>query len=437
MSKKLNFLSDENIKRIRDREINEGIDSLKSKISDMDIHVESKKEPTPAPQAPARYDQEQLSELARRIYRTNIKPVEKIDEAEEKTKEIANTYALRVNAKSLANSLIGIRNGGNGGKTTERTVNGNGDLGNFSAPGGVNGGNSGSVGGYAALTTSMTVEEYQEYINKKFVTEEETEEEEVKPEPQFIQEGNPAVEELEDRLTEMSDLSWQSIDKVMRVIAREHDMTPKELHKAFKAEHNGMIPDEWAKDNQMTEECGWMPLEEAVALNKVGNVYEVSMMWKGHTKRLKFFWPQVGVPTREEMQEVCETFYPGCVLLAYYLSQDMGDNKDNYMILVAPSTPKAVALKKEDWEPMSDYESFAYEIICEEEGEPISPPLITDNGIELWISDHDTGEERMVLINEGTKSGDSHFTTGSLSPSLLTANLVGYNWVVSILAALC
>ena len=92
MSKKLNFLSDETIKRIRDREINEGIDSLKSKISDMDIHVESKKDPTPAPQAPARYDQEQLSELARRIYRTNIKPVDKIDEAEKKTKLKLETW---------------------------------------------------------------------------------------------------------------------------------------------------------------------------------------------------------------------------------------------------------------------------------------------------------------------------------------------------------
>ena len=41
-------------------------------------------------------------------------------------------------------------------------------------------------------------------------------------------------------------------------------MTPKELHKEFKAKH-GMIPDDWAK-NQVTEECGWMPLDEAVAL---------------------------------------------------------------------------------------------------------------------------------------------------------------------------
>ena len=93
-------------------------------------------------------------------------------------------------------------------------------------------------------------------------------------------------------------------------------------------------------------------------------------MERSHQETEVLLAGQVGVPTREEMQEVCETFYPGCVLLAYYLSQDMGDNKDNYMILVASSTPRAVALKKEDWEPMSDYESLVYEIICEEEENP-------------------------------------------------------------------
>ena len=398
----LNFLSDERIKKLREKEISEGIDSMKGKISGMEIETKTERHVPEVPQTPARYDQEQLSELARKIYRTNIKPVEQIDEAKEKAKEVANTYAMRVNAKALAKSLVGLRNGGNEGTTTERTPNGNGDLGNFSPPADPNhGGNLGvnnAYGQYPALTTSMSLEQYEEHIAKQFFTSEPEEVEEVIEEEVFNEDA-AAIAELEEALTQMEDLSWQSIDKEMRGIANDHGMTPKELHKEFKAKH-GMIPDDWAKDNQVTEECGWMPLEEAVALNKIGNVYEVSMMWRGHTRRLKFFWPQVGIPSKDDMQKACEAFYPGCRLLAFYPSMDMGDNKDNYMVVVAPSVPNSIALKKEDWELMTDDESLAYEMICEEEGEPISPPMITEEGIELWIEDHDTGEERVVIINE-------------------------------------
>ena len=94
---------------------------------------------------------------------------------------------------------------------------------------------------------------------------------------------SPVIDELKDKLLEMDDHSWQSIDTVMRKLAKENDMTPKELHKQFKAESNGMIPDDWAKEHALKEEAGWMPLDEAVAINKVGNVYDVSLMWKAHT----------------------------------------------------------------------------------------------------------------------------------------------------------
>ena len=43
----------------------------------------------------------------------------------------------------------------------------------------------------------------------------------------------------------------------------------------------------------------------------------------------------------------------------------------------------------------------------EEEGEPVSPPMIQDDGTTLLlIEDHDTGEVQEVVI-EGNKSGDS------------------------------
>jgi hypothetical protein len=63
---------------------------------------------------------------------------------------------------------------------------------------------------------------------------------------QLLQErDSEAVAELKEKLLELNDTSWQSIDKVMRVLAKEHKITPKQLHKDFKAENGGQIPDEW------------------------------------------------------------------------------------------------------------------------------------------------------------------------------------------------
>jgi len=382
---KLNFLSDDRLDLLRDRKVTEGLNDLKSSVKDLDINVEVERQPAPAlePTEP-RYTKESLSQMARRLYRENIKPV--IDEPEAEVKRVPSTYSDRVNGKALAKALIGMRNPDNG------------DDGSYAPPAGPNGGNmTGPTGTYHALTTSMSLEEYEEYINKKFLSEEEEEVQEVENEPELLQEENPAIAELEDALVEMSDTSWVAIDGVMRTIARENGITPKELHKEFKAKH-GMIPDDWAEENQVMEESGWMPLDEAVALNKVGQVYEVTYMYRCVTKRIKFFWPQVSVPTKQEMQDVVSMLYPTAVLVAYYPSTHCGDNKDNFMVLDAPSTPRTVVMRKEDWAPMSDNESFAYETICEEEGEPTSPPILTDDGIELLIEDHDTGEERAVVI---------------------------------------
>ena len=55
---------------------------------------------------------------------------------------------------------------------------------------------------------------------------------------------------------------------------------------------------------------------------------------------------------------------------------------------------------------MTDEESILYEQITEE-GEPTSPPMITDNREELWVADHDTGEEKRVIF-EGEKDACYH-----------------------------
>jgi len=61
-----------------------------------------------------------------------------------------------------------------------------------------------------------------------------------------------AVEELEDKLKKLNNTSYDSIDKLMRNIMKEHGMTAKELHNAFVKKHD-KTPDEWI--NNLNEKC--------------------------------------------------------------------------------------------------------------------------------------------------------------------------------------
>ena len=61
-----------------------------------------------------------------------------------------------------------------------------------------------------------------------------------------------AVEELEDGLKNLDNTSYDSIDKLMRRIMKEHGMTAKELHNAFVSKHD-KTPDSWIKD--LNEKC--------------------------------------------------------------------------------------------------------------------------------------------------------------------------------------
>lgn len=55
-----------------------------------------------------------------------------------------------------------------------------------------------------------------------------------------------AVKELENELKKLDDTSYDSIDKLMRGIMKEHGMTAKQLHNAFVKKHD-KTPDDWIK----------------------------------------------------------------------------------------------------------------------------------------------------------------------------------------------
>ena len=65
---------------------------------------------------------------------------------------------------------------------------------------------------------------------------------------EFVTEG--AVEDLEKDLKNPH--SYDAIDHMMQTIAREQNITPKQLHDRFVEKH-GQTPDEWIKEKQVNE----------------------------------------------------------------------------------------------------------------------------------------------------------------------------------------
>ena len=68
----------------------------------------------------------------------------------------------------------------------------------------------------------------------------------------ITEEFESAVKELENKLKDLEDVSYDSIDKLMRRIMEKHNITAKELHNAFVEKHD-KTPDDWIKN--LNEKC--------------------------------------------------------------------------------------------------------------------------------------------------------------------------------------
>ena len=65
------------------------------------------------------------------------------------------------------------------------------------------------------------------------------------------------------------------------------------------------------------------PLEEATKLpdyNKVGNIIDVYLAWRGGNYMIKMFFPSVKKPSRREVQVQMHKVYPGAKLYNYQVS---------------------------------------------------------------------------------------------------------------------
>ena len=65
------------------------------------------------------------------------------------------------------------------------------------------------------------------------------------------------------------------------------------------------------------------PLDEATKLpdyNKVGNIIDVYLAWRGGNYMIKMFFPSVKKPSRREVQIQMQKVYPGARLYNYQIS---------------------------------------------------------------------------------------------------------------------
>ena len=67
--------------------------------------------------------------------------------------------------------------------------------------------------------------------------------------PRVEQSAIKAVKVLETELVNLKSTSYKSIDRLMRGISAEYNITPTKLHNQFKEKHN-LIPDDWVKQQK-------------------------------------------------------------------------------------------------------------------------------------------------------------------------------------------
>ena len=403
---------DESAEKVRNQVISESLSRINTGIRNIKAPVHEAKKLT-KPEAKERYGQGELADVARNVYKININPPEKKEEDIIKPTATPNTAASRANMKALSKALAGERAGsGNIGKPAPTAgFNGVGNTSNHESPVGEDGiGNVGTNtedGQYYALTTDMTLEQYREYVEGKFIEEgcgceEETKSEKKHPKGCECEEcgvkKEDVVVDLEQRLVTLGNIDWVEVDKCLREVASTYNMLPKHVSKAFREEH-GVYPDKWIKENLQIETCGVMPLGEAK--DRIGGFYEVTFMFRGGQNRLKFFWPEVDKPTKASMQNAVEKFWPRAKVVTFYPSkmEDEFQINENEMVMVPPTTENYNVLSLADWNEMSEYDSQIFYTICEEEGEPLGSPELNDDGTyQVHIMDHDTGEERVVFF---------------------------------------
>ncbi|QIN96862.1 hypothetical protein [Synechococcus phage S-N03] len=428
-----------------DAVISEGLSNMKSKISKVEVKLESKEDKKEEPKPEAKPSTE-LADKAINTYKTKIKPATGVEAGELEVSAGPSTKASRELMKATIRALTNRQGSGDCGKTSHVGPNGSGNV--------------GTPGPAPIVVAPLSMEEYRAQVFESFGL---VAEEQDGPEPTAkerkgavrnikanlnqlqnkeddgekltkkekhalalqkarakawgMKEDLDVVSILEDSLLASDATDWMQVDYVARQVCLENHITLKELNKAFKDVH-GKYPDKWIKEQTEITQCGWMPLDEATRVNKVGLVYEVSFMHRGKMNRYKFFWPQISRPTKEEMQKTIEGFYPKAKVLAFYPA---AKQDDNFMVIVPPMSEHVEVLRWDNWTELTEDVNEAYHNICEEVGEPITSVVELEEGYSVIVEDHDTGERVEVEFHEDWQKVNRNDKTDGMSDKAVKA----------------
>ena len=397
----------------REEAISEGISNLKSRIKDLEINttIAEKTEAQKSVSAKVMVEPSSIDSVVSK-YRSQIKTGSGIETPEVKDQPV--TKASVENTKATIRALAGMRPAsGDIGEGSCTTPNGNGNV--------------GDPGNYIANVSSFTLEEYQAHIFSSFgLTEQAAEETEEVSEEVELEEELTVVEVLSEALLELEEPSWQEVDRITREVCLEQSMTLKELNSEFRSVF-GTYPDKWAKVQVEEDLVGFFPLDEAIRLNRVGQIYDVSFLYRGGTQRFSFFWPEVTRPTFEDMQNAVQKFYPRARLLTFYLSKSQ---EANFMVTVPPMNESYQMVSEDSWVELSSIDSASFEAICEEVGEPVSPIVAQEEGgYAVVVENHDTGAQETIFFGEEIGSHTEsfspaarHFAVASMNEDWQKAN---------------
>ena len=79
------------------------------------------------------------------------------------------------------------------------------------------------------------------------------------------------VKELEDGLQKLDSHDYNTIDRLMTKISKDHDITGKSLHNDFKEKH-GKTPDNWIKQKKLNEDLRKWFKQKWVRMDTKGNI---------------------------------------------------------------------------------------------------------------------------------------------------------------------
>ena len=116
--------------------LDESMAGLKGRIAKFKLDLQEKITSSTDVSAEPKYTKLAIADRAIETYKTNVRSAVVNPEVPDLEKENihVSTNASRHNVSAIARSLAGLRNGGNAGKMTQSTENGNGDLGQYTSP---------------------------------------------------------------------------------------------------------------------------------------------------------------------------------------------------------------------------------------------------------------------------------------------------------------